>query len=161
MNSTSANWDKHWKQLRAIEVALRMRRKGALGPRSALAFFVAACVLAASYGVAYLSAKYGAVGAPNLLVNSVVFGAAIVAFWLVQKYSSVARTYSGRIDALLADYDPVSKEAYRDLQGKVKEARSLDTDMVIEWLDREREAVRRAAGWRMPSEESRFLNKNV
>lgn len=54
----------------------------------------------------------------------------------------------GKLDQLLAVYDPIDKDAYRRLQHRTRDFGYLETELVQEWLGFERYAVEVTAGWR-------------
>jgi hypothetical protein len=86
-------------------------------------------------------------------------GGAVLTFFLVRRFSAAPLTYTDKLDGLLAEYEPLSKEAYRDLQDETVRFGGLDTDLVVRWVMRERDAIQRAAGW-VPRERQ-FINKLV
>lgn len=65
-----------------------------------------------------------------------------------------------RLDQLLAAYEPVDVRAYAELQTAVRERRGIEPQRVIQWMQSERTAIRRAQGIDMPSD-SKFLARSV
>jgi hypothetical protein len=60
---------------------------------------------------------------------------------LVNRYSTAPRTYKAKIDSLLRAYDPVEVEAYLDLQRREQRASVVDSELLRDWVARERYAV--------------------
>lgn len=127
------------KQLGSIELSLRHRKAGLLGPRSYGALLAAVAVFAIGYAAAFVAAKVGAKLPSGFLW--VVFVAALLIMWLVNRYGRAPRTYTEKITALLRGYDPVEVEAYLDLQARVRRYGALESDILYDWIQRERYAV--------------------
>ena len=85
--------------------------------------------------------------------------AGCVAAVAVKLWSKKPRTWSDALDQELADYNPIDKTAYRELQQHTRAVGFLDYRYVDGWLVVERDAVERAAGLRRARDT--FLNKKV
>lgn len=127
------------KQLGSIELSLRHRRAGLLGPRSYGALLAAVAVFVSGYAVTFVAAKGGAkIPSGSLWIVSV---AALLMKWIVNRYSTAPRTYAEKITALLRRYDPVEVEAYLDVQASVRNYGTIESDILYDWIQRERYAV--------------------
>ena len=153
------DWRKKFQALHAIDMTLRARRNGGVGPRVA---FSALLGLVAG-GLAM--AAVGALNAAGIKVAPWVFNAVpvvlvVLVYQLGRRYSTKPWTYTSMLDGQLAQYDPVSREAYRQLQERTKQVGSLETEFVRKWLEQEHDAVELAAGVRRP-ESKGFLDKRI
>ena len=110
-------------------------------------------------------AWFGALSKAGIDVGPWIFtGVPLALFVLVyqlgRRYSKKPWTYTAKLDGQLAQYAPISSEAYRQLQERTKRVGSLETEFVLDWLEHERYAVELAAGIRKP-ETKGFLDKKV
>ncbi len=88
--------------------------------------------------------------------------AAAVVFAVVYYRSRAFRSWEEKLDQCLAEYDPLDKEAYRDLQANTRETGRFSAHCVIEWLDREHLALAGAnRASRRPEVAKRFLRKKL
>jgi hypothetical protein len=149
-----------WKQTGAIYGGLAAWRKGVMPPRLANAAGLGFLAAVAVFGLIYVAHNYASLVVSAIVHLALSVGAGIGAGLYVMKTSSAPRSHVDNLDTLLAAYDPVSKDAYRWLQQRVAERGALDGDLVEAWLERERDAIQLAAGWRMPTE-ARFLKKRI
>ncbi len=76
------------------------------------------------------------------------------------KDTTRARTHTAVIDRLLKDYDPVDKEAYRELQGDVSRCGWLKRELVEAWMAKEVKAVQGAI-YKQAGPELSFLKKQI
>ncbi|WP_322075478.1 hypothetical protein [Burkholderia cenocepacia] len=143
-------------QLGKIRHALHARRHQQVGPRAMVAIVGSALVYLGINSISRLGVSTHL--SPAHLSIAAWIGAA-VAWGLVMRFGKVPRSYTDQLDGLLERYDPVSREAYRELQQQVKE-HGLETDLVLTWLLEERAAIEQAAGRQAPHER-RFLRKKV
>lgn len=159
-------WQKRWRQLRAIEATLIRSQRTAVGPRAGFAIVAgivaASMVMAVDVGLQQLGWSTSALS--SLFARRVVGLAPLVVglmtYILVLTRSARPKTWIGRIDQLLARYTPIDKEAYRRLQQQTRDLGYLETDLVYHWILHERHAIEAAAGWLKP-EPGGFLNKKV
>ncbi len=86
--------------------------------------------------------------------------ASIGTFVFVLKRGKAAPTHEEHLDRLLCSYEPVSKDAFLQLQANVRERGALDAGLVLEWIDAEERAMSVPSLWRKRSE-LRFLEKKV
>lgn len=127
------------KQLGDIELSLRMRRGGGLGPRSYRATLAAIAVVVIAYSATFLATKVGAKVPSGVLW--IAFALALLVMWLVNTYSTAPRTYTEKIVALMRAYDPVDVEAYLELQRRGPRFDMEESDILHQWIQRERRAV--------------------
>lgn len=162
------SWRKKLRQLHHIEAILYRRQKSKSGPRASRAMLAAGatCVgmLAAIFGLEHAGMPVSAI--PWKLARQAValapYFVAFGIFLLVLARSSVPKTWTGLLDQLLVQYNPLDKEAYRRLQQHTRERDHLDTDQVVEWIQAEREAVKASAGWNKPEKyDGSFVNKKI
>jgi hypothetical protein len=153
MTSTTSDENRNMKakHLESIRAAMERRRYRQLGPRKAQATRVAFLILAVG---STISAFFRSVEV--LTVTGIAGG---IAYWLVPWFSAQPRTWTELLDSKLASYEPVDVDAYRALQAKSRE-NYLDYDDLLLWLERERLALRNAAGGDEPNP-SAFLNKQI
>lgn len=160
------DWRSKFAQLRAIEVTLSQqeqarRSPSTIGPRHALGMLSAVVVCSAVVSVLYVFDP----DPRNLTLGpwatvGLIFGLPVAVRLLVMRYSKRPLTYAAKLNTLLADYDPISPEAYRQLQDRTRHYGYFEYDFVKEWLDQERRVIEDAAGIRK-REDTRFLDKKV
>jgi uncharacterized membrane protein len=143
-----------WKQLRKIQRVLRYKELQHLPPYYANILCFAALAIGLVFCLALVADIFNAV----IILVAITSGIATGVY--VNRRSNAPRSYVDWLDRLLAGYEPVAIDAYRSLQEKVKERGALDGELVCMWLEIERNAIRMAAGWKMPSG-SLFLKKKV
>lgn len=163
---TTAEAKAKFQQLRTIDIAMLRSGQSINGPRFGRATMAGAAVCVALLGLSYLVENSGlapwATLPPDVrhalfwLPYALGFG---VFLWVNVK-SSYPRTWVDLIDAKLAGYEPVDREAYRRLQQRTRDAGFLDYHEVREWVLMERHAVEIASGRLTPSRET-FLRKKV
>lgn len=95
---------------------------------------------------------------PELNLLLPVF-AALGTFIGVKVFSAAQTTYDDFIYGSLANYSPVDKEAYRDLQESTRENGSIDFQHLYRWVHQERRAIAEAAGEQKAR--SAFVDKQV
>ncbi|AXQ51085.1 hypothetical protein DZA28_29270 [Pseudomonas alloputida] len=118
-----------------------------LGPRMALA-------VAAAMAVGALSVAAVGTGWTSMLASCATFAA-------VLRFGKAAKTWGARMDAFLAEYDPLDKEAYRRLQA-ITEKEGLSPCLLDEWLSSEYAAIDSADGVQPASaRRGRFLRKKI
>lgn len=147
------------KRLRRIRVVLLEWRRGSLPPHGANVLGFAGLTFGVVLGLAWVAGSFG-VAYNSLVVSALAIASGIAAGFYVNRHGNAPRTHVDHLDRLLAAYEPVSKDAYRALQEKVKERGAMDGDLVEWWLELESDALQAAAGWRLPSE-GQFLKKKV
>jgi hypothetical protein len=130
------------KQLGSIELSLRHRRAGLLGPRGYCALLAAVAVFASGYAATFAVARVGGIIPRGFLW--IVFAVAVLIMWLLNRYSSAPRTYTEKITALLRRYDPVEVEAYLALLAGARKYGSVQSDILHDWIQREHYAVHQA-----------------
>jgi len=89
----------------------------------------------------------------------------IVAAYQIASRRTRFKSWTAKIFALLANYDPADRVAYRELQGTVSRD-DLYVDNLVEWLSSERAAVakcRAAAEWceTTPDPRATFLKPHI
>jgi hypothetical protein len=166
LEGSKVQWQKRWRQVRAIEATLIHSERTAVGPRAGFAIVAgivtAGTVMAADFGLQQFGWSSSALpwqfARRAVALAPLVLG--LVAYMLVLRRSARPKTWTGRIDQLLAAYAPIDKKAYRRLQQQTRDLGYLETDLVFQWLQHERHAIEAAAGWLDP-EPGGFLNKKV
>lgn len=151
-NQKDRDWSKVMRALLNIERCLVQRQHASMGPRQGFAML---CGLASLCAAFFVLSQAGV--RQSFFISLAV---AVPVFFLVLHYSKRPRTWTAKLDQLLAAYDPIDKEAYRRLQQRTREAGYLERDLVHEWLGFERHAVRVEAGWERAAPDG-FLNKKV
>jgi hypothetical protein len=149
-------FDAKRKTLRRIRGATLSYRRGASSPRNGQAHAIGVLVLALVLGAASLVKNY-------LNLNVVMVVAAVLwgmTIFLVKRYSTQPLTHAAHLDALLADYDPVSKEAFKELQEHLRALGRFDVDSIDKWAADEAEAIQAASGQCMEAG-GRFLQKRI
>lgn len=121
--------------LAEIDNTIQMAARSRLGPRAGFSLVVGVAVGIAAFAA---SSILGQIGVVSLLVG---LGATVVAAVMLYKQSKLPVSYSDRLDGHLAQYEPVSLDAFVELQKRVRAARSYDFADVQEWISAERKAV--------------------
>lgn len=139
---------KRRKQLRRIQTCSRFFfDRPSIGPRMALA-------LAAGMVAGGLAMWAIGTGWQSALATLLTFAAVLC-------YRRTATTWGAKMDACLAEYDPLDKGAYRRLQAST-EAEGLSPWSLDDWLRREYDALDSADGVQPSSTRgSQFLRKKV
>lgn len=145
--------EKH-KQLDAIEVTCRQSNSTIGGPRFNFSIGIGATVFLA------LLLLLSFTRLPGWSIFPCAIVASIFVFYLTEKFSSRPLTWTESIDRLLADYDPIDKDAYRSLQKDAGEDGYIDRCRVSGWLGAERKALRIARSSVLPVT-SEFLRRIV
>jgi hypothetical protein len=127
--------EKH-KQLDAIERTCHQSNSTIGGPRFNFSLGIGATIFLALLLLLSFTRLPGWSIFPCSLVVSVSV------FYLTKKFSSRPLTWTESIDRLLADYDPIDKDAYRSLQKNAGEDGYIDRCRVSDWLVAERKALR-------------------
>ncbi|RZI60585.1 MAG: hypothetical protein EOP14_00475 [Pseudomonas sp.] len=145
----AASGKKRLPELRAIEWTLQQRDVSNIGPRVFYSklYGILTCGSAAFGFFALYKAGFDISPA---VACGVTFASYVLAYKLSCRYSSHPWTYTEKLDAQLAKYNPVGKEAYRDLQVITKETGRLDTDNIHKWVELERRAIQLASGASRP-----------
>lgn len=145
----AATGKKRLAELRAIEWTLQQRNVSNIGPRVFYSklYGIFSCGVAAWVFFAIYKAGFDISPA---VACGVIFALYVMAYKLSCRYSSHPWTYTEKLDAQLAKYNPVGKEAYRDLQAITKETGKLDNDNVHNWVELERRAIQLASGTSRP-----------
>ena len=130
-----------------------------MGPRANFALLVGG-----GAGVALMACFFGldrfGLRIPSLVFNGCPIAVAALTMYFVGEHSKRPTTWTGKLDQLLAAYDPIDREAYRRLQQRTRDLGYLESDLVYEWLGFERHAIEIAAGWRKTKPDG-FLSKKV
>ena len=79
---------------------------------------------------------------------------------LILHFSRAATSNVEHLDRMLAEYEPMSKEAYRWLQDQVREAGAFRTGLVYEWASKEQAALNRAMSNAQPHDR-KFLQRRL
>ena len=148
------------RQVRRIRVAARAweARESVPLARSAMTWAAVSGLLAiAALNVAKPWLPVGQSLALSMLVLAI---ASIGTFVLVLKRGKAAQTHEEHLDRLLCSYRPVSKDAFLELQAKVREQWALDVGLIWKWIEAEGRAISVPSLWRKRSE-LRFLEKKV
>lgn len=127
--------EKH-RQLDAIDATCRQSNSTIGGPRFNFSLGIGATIFLALLLLLSFTRLPGWSIFPCSLVVSVSV------FYLTKKFSSRPLTWTESIDRLLADYDPIDKDAYRSLQKNAGEDGYIDRCRVSDWLVAERKALR-------------------
>ena len=159
-------WRRKWKQLKDIERTVIHGRRSTSDPRSSRAIVIAALSCAGVFAAFYALEKAG-INYHDLpwktaqqTLDWAPFVVAVLAYVLVQRFSSLPHSWTAQIDKLLAFYEPIDRDAYRRLQQRTQEIGYLESDFVREWIGFERSAIEKAAGWHRPKPAG-FLNKRL
>lgn len=152
-------WRKKWQHLKEIEKTLVMRKQGMTGPRASFAFLTGGGIVAGLMTIFIGIEQFGQ-HIPSVIFNLVPLSASFVCFILILWRSKRPKTWTEELDQQLLAYNPINKDAYRQLQQKTMEIGYLDTHQVCEWLSLERKAIDVASGWRQASPDG-FLSKTV
>jgi hypothetical protein len=144
------------KQLQEIRFALMSWRLGRLPPRRARATRSGALAFCGVFLLAHVFLPIAGIQ-QGLLAAFLEAGAAgILVSALVDRHGRAPSTHADQMDALLADYEPESAEAYRWLQSVVEEQGGFTVDAVDMWVERETDALQHTVA---APREGRFVNK--
>lgn len=146
-------------RLSRIRLALRHWQKGAPPPYVTNIVAFALLTLVSVSAIAAVASTFWFTDNPSVWVALAVV-ASVAAGFYANRLDDSARTHLEHLDRLLAAYEPVSKDAYRSLQEKVKDRGAVDGESLEWWLEAESAAIERAANWHLPSE-LRFIKKEV
>lgn len=158
-SNASIDWRNKFSELRRMELTLRMRQQDGFGPRRGFALLLAVAAFSLVMGGLFALDNIGA-KVTSWVFNGVPFVLGVLSYQMTCRFSSKPWTYTAKLDCQLAQYEPINRDAYRQLQARTKEAGSLETKFVQEWLEVEHYAVELAAGWRKPDAKG-FLAKKV
>lgn len=152
--------------LRRILFAVHRALRGLPNPRRQKAAYAAALGFVAS--IATERAIAGLFGGRPHVFPAVVVGLLLAcgAFFLVARFSRASRSHVEEVDRLLADYEPVSIDAYRRLQDSARTFGALSYEQVLDWHSEELEALKSAQGHRPRKRDDavgglRFLRRRI
>ncbi|MDP9877694.1 hypothetical protein J2W25_001999 [Variovorax boronicumulans] len=158
------DWHAKLRQLQRIDWRRRQRMFSSVGPRTSKAALVSVAaflgVLAVSRSLEWLGWVPVATAFDMRLSGLISVAGGAIAYVLVQLWSVAPKTWSALLDVDLAAYEPVDRQAYRNLQERTRTSGYFEHAAIAAWLRDERDAVEMAAGWRKPRN-SAFLNKKV
>jgi hypothetical protein len=117
---------------------------------------MAIVVIVGVLGVLVLPHFIGAMAGMSLIIA--LAGGAALAY---ARYSTAPRTWAEILDMHLARHTPLSREAFLELQGQLKEAGYLDAAIVRTWLDAETERYLGAANRVYGAPATQFLQKRL
>lgn len=147
-----------------IMSAEQCRASGSISPRTAQAAVGAFLGFIAPVVGMRLWAFAGLASAPfhitSLAFIATCVAVACVVAALILHFSRAATSNVEHLDRLLAEYEPMSKEAYRWLQDQVREAGAFRTGLVYEWASKEQAALNRAMSNAQPHDR-KFLQRRL
>ena len=123
------------------------------GPRSHATLWVA--FLAGALAFALLSGFFESNGAVAL----VIVASSFLAGWLFIHFSNLPLTWLEDLEHKLASYEPVSTEAYKDLQEQFRTEREFTAGMLCKWLKAEKSAIHEAS--KQSVDDSPFLKRRA
>lgn len=136
------------RQLAKIESTIRLSRQLAahpikLGPDGYAALFAAGlyAVLVNALEASLDHTRWHVGGDVGILISA----AAAILAGVVAYRRSPYNTYSGKIYGLLSEYEPVDTDGFRLIQSEA-ETGSLNSDDILQWVERERQEIRRRSG---------------
>lgn len=136
------------RQLAKIESTIRLSRQLAshpikLGPAGYTALFAAGlyAVLVNALEASLDHTRWYVGGDVGILISA----AAAILAGVVAYRRSPYKTYSGKVYGLLSEYEPVDTDGFRLIQSEA-ETGSLNSDDILQWVERERQEIRRRFG---------------
>lgn len=147
------------RHVRKIRSVVRGSHQGMLPPRATLAIVGGVLGLLVVFAGVELVGRWTRPLNGTVACSLAILGL-VATFWAVGRFSTAPRTHVEHVDHLLGAYDPVSREAFRELQETFRRGGAFDFDLVLQWTEVEIAAIQAAAGWGRPTQ-SRFLNKRV
>lgn len=145
-----------YRKLDVIRRALRGWQAGTASPRSGLAQAVAFVVVLALVAVGIVVDALHLVRIDTKTVLETASVAGLCAWAAVRFMSRLPTTHSEHLDRLLTDYQPVSAQAFRDLQASVKQLGRLDVNELEQWAVLEYSALGRVAARVRRSDDAGF-----
>jgi hypothetical protein len=147
--------------LNRINRALIARENGSMAPRQTRANLVAvgfvSVVTAIVMGPATQVREM--LGMDGTFATIAVLG--VMACLVFARYSKAPITWTIELDEALADYSPLSRRAFIEMQRRLKEVGYLDVDIIRSWAESEQHSLDVARKRRAGASASQFLKKEL